>query len=254
MFALDADVALLQEAPRPPLLLPDHVEIDPSPWRTAGANRHWKAAVVKLSDRVQVELIAGKPIPEAAWHDLAISRPGTLAVARVTPAEGEPLVVASMYAAWEGEQRTRGRNPEYADGSAHRIISDLQPLIGDPRGHRMVAAGDLNLLYGYGESGNEYYGKRYQTVFDRMEALGLPFVGPQHPHGRQADPWPSELPIGSRNVPTFYPSQLSPSEATRQLDFVFASEWLRDSIQVRALNEPEEWGPSDHCQVEIIVH
>ena len=26
-----------------------------------------------------------------------------------------------------------------------------------------------------------------------------------------------------------------------------------DSIQVRALNGVEEWGPSDHCRLEIVV-
>jgi hypothetical protein len=24
-------------------------------------------------------------------------------------------------------------------------------------------------------------------------------------------------------------------------------------VQVKALNEPEEWGPSDHCRIEIDV-
>ena len=38
-----------------------------------------------------------------------------------------------------------------------------------------------------------------------------------------------------------------------QLDFVFASEGMADSIQVRALNGVEEWGPSDHCRIEIVV-
>ena len=37
---------------------------------------------------------------------------------------------------------------------------------------------------------------RYATVFDRMAAIGLPLVGPQYPNGRQADPWPDELPGG----------------------------------------------------------
>ena len=252
VFALDADVALLQEAPRPPETMPDLIEIDPSPWQTGGANRHWKAAVVKLSERVQVKWIEGKPIAEADWYGLAISQPGTLAAAWVTLDGEPPLIVASMYAPWEAE-RLRGGRAECADGSAHRLISDLRPLVGNATDLRMVAAGDLNILHGYGESGNEYYGGRYRTVFDRMEALGLPFVGPQYPHGRQADPWPSELPAGSKNVPTFYPSQRSPGEATRQMDFVFASEPLRDSIRVRALNGIEEWGPSDHCRVEITV-
>ena len=52
LLAMDADVALLQEAAPPALELPPGVEIDPSPWHTAGAGLHrpWKAAVVKLSD------------------------------------------------------------------------------------------------------------------------------------------------------------------------------------------------------------
>ena len=85
-----------------------------------------------------------------------------------------------------------------------------------------------------------------------MEALGLPFVGPQAPHGgRQADPWPKELPCESLNVPTHYSD--APTAATRQLNFVFASKALADSLCVRALNEPDEWGPSDHCRLEIEV-
>ena len=47
--------------------------------------------------------------------------------------------------------------------------------------------------------------------------------------------------------------QGSAAAATRQLDFVFASRGLADSVHVRALNEPDEWGPSDHCRVEIEV-
>ena len=37
----------------------------------------------------------------------------------------------------------------------------------------------------------------YATVFDRAEAMGLVCVGPQAPNGRQAQPWPSELPSDS---------------------------------------------------------
>lgn len=41
--------------------------------------------------------------------------------------------------------------------------------------------------------------------------------------------------------------------ATRQLDFVFASSSLLPRVHVRAMNEREEWGPSDHCRVLIEV-
>ena len=79
--------------------------------------------------------------------------------------------------------------------------SDLSALVTSQRGLASVA-GDLNILLGQGEQGSVYWQARYETVFTRMEAIGLPFVGPQHPHGEQCTPWPSELPKDSRNVPT----------------------------------------------------
>jgi endonuclease/exonuclease/phosphatase family metal-dependent hydrolase len=80
----------------------------------------------------------------------------------------------------------------------------------------------------------------------------LPLVGPSLPEGgRPPDPWPSGLPPGSTTVPTFRTSATQPETATRQLDFVFASDSLKDRLHVRALNAPDEWGPSDHCGVFI---
>lgn len=92
---------------------------------------------------------------------------------------------------------------------------------------------------------------RCKTVFDRMEVTGLPCVGREHPNGSQADPWPKELPRDSRNVPALHRGRQSPETATRQLDYVFASTELAERLSVRALNAPEEWGPSDHCRIEV---
>ena len=83
--------------------------------------------------------------------------------------------------------------------------------------------------------------------------MGVPFIGPQAPNGRQAEPWPGELPRDSGNVPTYHSTRQTPATARRQLDFVFASKALAPSVDVRALNEPEQWGPSDHCMVGISV-
>ena len=83
--------------------------------------------------------------------------------------------------------------------------------------------------------------------------MGLLFVGPQALNGRQADPWPDELPGNSRNVPTYHTTRQTPTTATRHLDSVFASDSFGDSLTVRALNSPEQWGPSDHCQLEIEI-
>jgi exonuclease III len=132
------------------------------------------------------------------------------------------------------------------------LLSDLAGIVKDSGSHRIIAAGDLNILHGYGDYGDSYWAARYATVFDRAETMGLKFVGPQAPHGRQASPWPAELPEESRNVPTFYTSRRGPMGATRQLDFVFASQSLADRLSARALNsDPDEWGASDHCRVAI---
>lgn len=108
------------------------------------------------------------------------------------------------------------------------------------------------MLHGYGEGKSPYWKARYDTVFARMEALGLPFVGPRAPEGgRPPDPWPSELPRDSTTVPTFRTALARPETASRQLDFVFASDSLKHRLRVRALNAEEEWGTSDHCQILV---
>ena len=88
-------------------------------------------------------------------------------------------------------------------------------------------------------------------MFERIQVIGLPCIGPEYPNGKQADPWPGELPRDSTNVPTFHSNRQGPATAARPLDYVFASAGLADSLTVRALNEPHEWGPSDHCRIEI---
>ena len=131
------------------------------------------------------------------------------------------------------------------------MISDLSLLIGGQYGHRIIAAGDLTVGHGYGV--NEYWKRRNATVFERMAAIGLPLVGPQYPDGRQANPWPYGLPRDSLDVPTHYNIGSTPSAASWHLDFAFASESIECSAAERALNYPEEWGPSDHYRLEILV-
>ncbi len=239
------DVALLQEAQPPPPALVKHVEVDPAPWTTAGSSsgRPWQAVVARFSDRVWIRPWPFASITEAGSGELAVSRPGTLAVADGTlPSTGEVVTLASMYGAWEEPVATVGSSWIYADASVHRLISDLSALVGRQRGHKIIVAGDLNVLYRYGEGKSLYWKARYDTVFDRMEALGLPFVGPRAPEGGSPpDPWPSELPHYSKTVPTFRTALARPETASRQLDFVFASGSLTHRLRVCALNAAEEW-------------
>ena len=256
LLEMDADVALLQEAAEPPPEIAERLDVNPAPWHTAGgdsARRAWRTAVVKLTDRVQVEWIEAKGIDDAGSGELAVSRLGTISAAHVTPLGGQPFVCVSMYSPWTTPHASTDSSWIVSDASAHRVVSDLSAFVGRESGHRIVAAGDLNILHGHGEHGSTYWARRYETVFMRMNAMGLLFVGPQAPNGRQADPWPDELPRTSRNVPTYHTNRQTPTTATRQLDFAFASDSFGDSLSVRALNSPEQWGPSDHCRLEIKI-
>lgn len=248
----DVDIALVQEAKEPPAELAGRFSIDAAPWQT-GPSRAWRTAVVNVSNGAELQWIATRPLPDAQSEELGVSRPGTIAAAIVTPPNGEPFIAVSAYASWEQSHSLTGRGLIYADASVHRLISDLSVFASKRFARDILVAGDLNILHGYGEYGDEYWAGRYETVFSRMAALGFKFVGPQAPDGRQAEPWPGELPRTSLNVPTYHTRQQTPETCTRQLDFVFASGRLADRVHVSALNEPDQWGPSDHCRLEIRV-
>jgi len=96
-------------------------------------------------------------------------------------------------------------------------------------------------------------GERERTVWERMSALGLEFLGPQAPGGRSSAAPQPDVPADTGNVPTYYTNRQSPAEANRQLDYAFASRGFHEKVKVRALNEVEEWGASDHCRLLIEV-
>jgi hypothetical protein len=248
----EVDVALLQEAVPPPAgAVHETVPALSERWVTAGGDRPFCAAIARLSERVNLKPIPTRRLGDAGPDELAVSLPGTLTAAEVTEASGERIIVASIYGAWASPIPWRQGSWIYADASVHQLISDLSALVASQRGHKILVAGDLNVLYGHGEHGSDYWRARYETVFTRMTAIGLPFVGPQHPNGEQCTPWPAERPTNSKNVPTFRTRKTDPSSATRQLDFVFASMDLVERLRVRACNAADGWGPSDHCRIEI---
>src|SRR5690242_14132243 len=151
---LGADVALVQEAgvPGPEWALkvvPDAA----AGWETAlpGGRPRWRTAVVGLTDRVEVRPRALVTLEAAqSYDDWIVSRAGSIAAADVVTGGEIAFTAVSVYAAWE-KAGDRGRG--YADGSAHRILSDLSALMVRPD-HRLVVAGDWNLLRGYGENGD----------------------------------------------------------------------------------------------------
>ena len=180
----DTDIALLQEVSAPPEDVSEAIEVDPEPFRDLQGRRIYRTAIAKLSDRVQVEWLKPVPIAEAQPGDFVASHPDCISAAIVTPLNGEPFTVVSICAAYEKPHHsTEIKSRNILDASAHRVISDVSLLIGRQRSHRIIAAGDLTIWYGYGS--NEYWKRRHDTVFDRMAAMGLPLVGPSIPK------WPS---------------------------------------------------------------
>ena len=109
--------------------------------------------VVKLSDRVGVQwfLQVLPSTPMERDDEIAVSNVGIIAAARVIPRfGGEPFIAVSMYARWFGPHPTLGSPYIYSDAAAHHIMSDLSAFIGDdnPGSHRILAAGDMNNVYG----------------------------------------------------------------------------------------------------------
>ena len=125
--------------------------------------------VVKLSDRVEIEWFAQVgPDHQPDVNELSVKDVGLIAAARVIPKDpedGEPFIAVSMYALWDP---TDG-----ATKTARSITSDLSALINRdvPSAHRILAAGDLNMLYGEGAFSDMQSLKPVDTMTDRFEYL-----------------------------------------------------------------------------------
>lgn len=133
----DADIALLQEACEPPSDVASRFDVGTAEWRTHGGRlkRPWRAALVSLTRRIQIERIPSKPLADAEPHDFAVSRAGTLDAGHVVdPESGVAYTLISMYAAWERSHVSAKASWIYADASAHRVISDISVLVGREKG------------------------------------------------------------------------------------------------------------------------
>ncbi len=260
LLDMDLDAALLQEC-HPKLLesaaLKGRLECSPHPPLGEEHYDRWPM-IVRLSDRVRVKWFR-QTVPKFSLKDeeVSVSGIGVIEMARLLPADGTPaFVAASIYARWmKPHPTTNSKWSGYQDGSAHGAITDLSAFIGhkNPATHRILAAGDFNTIRGATEDNRLALPARDSTIFDRMDALGLELKGPQHPDGRQAVPTPPGLPRDTVNVPTYHSTRQSPETAANQLDYVFASRGFHDEVHVRAMNEVDEWGPSDHCRLLIEV-
>ena len=268
LLSMGADIALLQDPGVPSEAALAQIEIPDPPWELERRQR--PPVIAQLSDRVAVEWFSPVPIEQVTTRtgnvgvsQIGVSDRRTIAAARVIPPGETPFFAVSMYVRWLGSHPlAASASVTHADASVHRIISDLSALsaAADPSRHRILASGDLNLIYGT-TAGQGRQNFRTRSVWDRFQALGFEFVGPQHPAGRLAAEPSTETPPDTRNVPTSYSRDgaasgvnvKTPLDARNQLDYVFASHGFHESIRARALNGVEEWGPSDHCRIVIEI-
>ena len=259
LVAMNADVALLQETCNPPPEVANQVQFSPY--------AHWlgedyslrsliPARVVKLSDRVDVEWFEqvrphrGEP----EMHQMPVSAIGLSDAATIKPKDGtEPFIAISMYGGWQGPHPYAGRGWIYPDASVHRIISDLSTFArtyeADEPEHRIIAAGDLNVSF----DDDAPFSARARTIRDRFSALGLEYMGPHHPNGRQVVSKREDLPPSTLVIPTYHTVAQTPETADIQLDHVFVSRGLHRSVTTHAMNELDKWGSSDHCRIVIDV-
>ncbi len=272
LMKMDADVALLQEAGEPPWDMRDQVNAgswehyDSHAVYSSDHRQYWPnlfdrwCRVVKLSDRVEVEWLKQvPPVAGAPPGTIPTSGIGTIAAAKVKSVDAsiKPFTVVSMYGRWMGSHPPEGKKTvlQMPDTSMHRIISDLTLFVGneDPSTHRVLAAGDVNLDYGWRDNHMTWSQKRAKVVWDRFAVLGFEYLGPQHPNGRMAVPRPDHLPCDTENVPTFRAPLMSPMKEQVQLDHAFASRGFHEGITTRALNCVCQWGSNDHCRVVMEV-
>ncbi len=259
LLAMGADLALSQETGDPPAGVVSRLvgwgggqDSD-----SRGLYDRWPL-VVQLSERIKVDWFDPvSPLDRLTSGKFVASDLSTIALARVEAPGVLPFVAVSMYARWmKPHPITDSKwSVGYPDGSAHRVISDISSFIGstDPAHHRILAAGDLNMIYGATADNRLALPARDRTVTDRMNALGLEFLGPQYPNGRKARPTPRGLPANTANVPTYYTSRQNPETAQNQLDYVFASRGFHLLIKAKAINLVEQWGSSDHCRLLIEI-
>jgi hypothetical protein len=128
---MGAQLALVQEAV-PPLEL----DRDRAIYGELAGHRNWGSAVVALDPAIKLEPLRSVRIPwSRRRYLLENTHPGSVAIARLTVADIEPITVVSVYGVMDGS----------VVSTMLRVIADLVPLFDSPYGARVILGGDLNV-------------------------------------------------------------------------------------------------------------
>ena len=128
-----------------------------------GAQRLWTAAV--MSDWPLSRVTDAQPQYRGKACDVPFvcSRPGVWEAARIETPTGSALTAVALY----------GLMDELSDASVHRSLSELSPVLDDPRYKNLViVGGDLNTGTQWSKT-EQRWNDRDRSVLDRIAALGL---------------------------------------------------------------------------------
>jgi hypothetical protein len=249
----DADVCLLNEA-KPPLaglglnvmtagetIGRDHPTYGGSKlraWSTAVASPH------QLQRPKDVWVLPPSETDPAKDRrsKLMASRRGAWTVAVVALPGGERITAISLY----------GLLDERSDASVHRSLSDLTPLLDDPRYNELLLlGGDLNPLWSAPRESHLL--ERVQGVYDRitkgfgLEDLLLTTLDEKDPSRGRLESCTCSLGDACRHVWTFRRHKSSLKGC--QDDYLFASTALAERLdECRAIEFTNE-SPSDHAPI-----
>ncbi len=251
--AYECDIALLNEARRPPEGLGLRVM---TRGRTIGRDdvtyggkkqRAWATAVASRYALARPrDVWALGPSPKDPGKDrrskLMTSRRGAWTAGVVSFPNGEQVTVIAIY----------GLLDERSDASVHRSLSDLTPLLDDKRYNRLLLlGGDLNPLWSTDPQGKRF--ARVQGVFDRItHGFGLKDLLRQtldrdHPVRGRLENCTCSLGEECRHTWT-YRKHRSSTRACQD-DYLFASPAMATRLEECIAVEFTDESPSDHAPI-----
>jgi len=240
----DADIALLQEVTKAGVPEASEIQVVPPPTANWRIQHYGSSATAVAVLNPELEF---RPVPSVGFglgspNSVVSTHLGQFSVVRGQLGNKKTYFV-SLYGIIEND---------YADGSVHRAISDLTPLI--EQGAEVLIGADLNAFRGYSISGKQIAVERHKNLFDRLEVLGLTCVGPFSTTGPLSN-CPCNNPASCDHVQTHRHMNKETSRAF-QNDYIFATAELKSRlISCRALTDqsPELWELSDHAPIEARI-
>lgn len=233
--ALGADIALLNEAVVP--------AGRSGLWSAEGTRgrdsgrRPWSAAVVTQLPWRRIEDAEPRFRQSVRHVPFQCSRPGTWLAAQVETPLGN-LTSVALY----------GLMDELSDASVHRSLSELSPLMEDPRYQKLVVlGGDLNTGTQWPVA-DRRWNDRDRNVLDRIAALGLvDCVQAKRPAGRlpgcQCVDGDDCRHVRTRRHPGH-------QDIPYQTDYLFASKALASKLTACEVLATDEWFElSDHAPI-----